>query len=506
MPIIGKLLKKTTEFSARRNALKGLDFKDQIKVLSKILKFAQETKFGYHYDFQSILDSENMVEEFQKAIPIRDYDQFYHTWLHRCLDGEADVIWPGKIKYFALSSGTTGSPSKRIPVTKQFIRSFQRNTLKQFTATADLNLSNGFYQKSLIAVGGSSKPEKKGNHYEGDLSGILKKHTSVVLLPLTKPDAETAAIKDWNKKLDRMVEKAPEWDISTIAGIPSWCIMLMERIIERYKVDSIHDIWPNLELYLSGGVYVEPYLKRFEKVCGKKVHILNTYLASEGYFAYQKRAESNGMQLLLKSGIFFEFVPFNRDNFDEYGNLKPEAKALTVDEVVEKEDYALVISTNAGLWRYLVGDLVQFVDLERREIRISGRIKQYLSLVGEHLSLDNINTAIMKTGEKLNVAIPEFCLYADSNEQRHYWCFGTETPLENSDLVMKTVDEFLSELNDDYASARKYDTLKSPVSYQTDVKNFYKFMEERGKLGSQNKFPRVMNEHQAKEWRLFLGR
>lgn len=505
MPIIGKLLKKTTEFSARRNALKGLDFKDQIKVLSKILKFAQETKFGYHYDFQSILDSENMIREFQKAIPIRDYDQFYQTWLHRCLDDEADVIWPGTIKYFALSSGTTGSPSKRIPVTKQMIRSFQRNTIKQFTAAADLNLSDGFYQKSFLAVGGSSKPERKGKHFEGDLSGILKKHTSVVLLPLTKPDAETAAIKDWNKKLDRMVEKAPEWDISTIAGIPSWCIMLMERIIERYQVDSIHDIWPNLELYMFGGVYIEPYLKRFENVCGKKVHILNTYLASEGYFAYQRRAESNGMQLLLKSGIFFEFVPFNRDNFDEYGNLKPEAKALTVDEVVTGEDYALVISTNAGLWRYLVGDLVQFVDLERREIRISGRIKQYLSLVGEHLSLDNINIAIMKASEKLDTAIPEFCLYANADEQRHYWCFGTEKPM-NSDLVMKTVDEFLCELNDDYAAVRKYDTLKVPVSYQTNLNNFYKFMEEKGKLGSQNKFPRVMNEHQAKEWRLFLGR
>jgi hypothetical protein len=504
MPIIGKLLKKTTEFSARRNALKGLDFKDQIKVLSKILKFAQETKFGYHYDFQSILDAENMVEEFQKTIPIRDYDQFYQTWLHRCLDDEEDVIWPGRIKYFALSSGTTGSPSKRIPVTKQMIRSFQRNTIKQFTATADLNLSDGFYQKSLIAVGGSSKPEKKGKHFEGDLSGILKKHTSVVLLPLTKPDAETAAIKDWNTKLDRMVEKAPEWDISSIAGIPSWCIMLMERIIAKYNVDTIHDIWPNLELYLSGGVFIEPYLHRFEKVCGKKVHILNTYLASEGYFAYQKRAESNGMQLLLKSGIFFEFVPFNRDNFDEYGNLKPEAKALTVNEVITGEDYALVISTNAGLWRYLVGDLVQFVDLERREIRISGRIKQYLSLVGEHLSLDNINVAVMKAGEKLDVAIPEFCLYANSEEQKHYWCFGTDKPIDH-ELVMKTVDEFLCELNDDYASARKYDTLKTPASYQTDVKNFYRFMEEKGKLGSQNKFPRVMNEHQAKEWRLFIG-
>jgi phenylacetate-coenzyme A ligase PaaK-like adenylate-forming protein len=504
MPIIGKLLKKTSEFGARRIASKGLHFKDQLKVLRKLLETSQDTHIGKHYHFGDIAASKEMVEAFQKAVPIRDYDQFYQTWLHRCLDGEKDVIWPGKIKYFALSSGTTGSPSKRIPVTKNMIRSFQKNTIMQFTATGNLNLSEGFYQKSFLAVGGSSKPERIGKHYEGDLSGILKKHTSIVLLPFTKPDSETASIKDWNQKLDRMVEKAPEWDISTIAGIPSWCIMLMERIIERYQVKSIHDIWPNLELYMFGGVYIEPYLKRFEKVCGKKVHILNTYLASEGYFGYQNRPDTNGMQLLLKSGIFFEFVPFNRDNFDEYGNLKPEATALTIEEVRANEDYAMVISTNAGLWRYLVGDLVQFVDIERKEVRISGRIRQYLSLVGEHLSLDNINMAIKLAGEKLDVAIPEFCLFADTENQRHNWYFGTDKHID-SNLVMETVDKILCDLNDDYKSVRKYDTLKTPVATQIPTEKYYQFMEEKGKLGSQNKFPRVMNAHQSKEWVLFLS-
>jgi phenylacetate-coenzyme A ligase PaaK-like adenylate-forming protein len=504
MPIIGKLLKKTSEFSSKRNAFKGLDFKDQIKALNKLLKSASTTHFGLHHDFQSILSSEDIIRSYQEHVPISDYDQFYQMWLHRAIDGEASVTWPGVIKYYALSSGTTGSPSKRIPVTKQMIRSFQRTTIKQFTATSMLDLPDVFYQKSFLAVGGSSKLEKVGNHIEGDLSGILKKHTSIVLLPLTKPDAKTAAIKDWNKKLDRMVEMAPNWDISTIAGIPSWCIMLMERIVERYELENIHQMWPNLELYVYGGVYIEPYVSRFEKVCGKKVHLLNTYLASEGYFAYQKQPDNNAMTLLLNTGIFYEFIPFNRENFDEFGNLNAGAQALTADEVVSGEDYALVISTNAGLWRYMIGDLVQFINVEKREIKISGRIKQYLSLVGEHLSLDNINVAIKNTIEELNVAIPEFCLFADEKQQNHHWYFGVENEIDGK-KVMETVDKHLSLLNDDYRSVRKYDTLKQPIAKCVPMERYYQFMEAKGRLGSQNKFPRVMNQHQSKEWKLFLA-
>lgn len=505
MPIIGKLLKKTTELNYKRTVHKGLDYKDQLKTLNKLLRFASKTDFGHHYGFQEILESYDMVETFRKQVPITDYEQFYQNWLHRAIDGERDVAWPGIIKYYALSSGTTGSPSKRIPVTKHMIRSFQRTTIKQFTSITDLDLPDGFYQKSFLAVGGSSKLEKVGNHIEGDLSGILKKHTSIVLLPLTKPDPETAAIKDWNEKLERMVEMAPSWDISTIAGVPSWCIMLMERIVQRYNVNNIHDIWPNLELYMYGGVYVEPYLPRLHKVVGRPIHIRNTYLASEGYFAYQASKDSVGMKLLLNTGIFFEFVPFNTDNFDEQGNVRSGAQTLTVNEVRTGEDYALVISTNAGLWRYMIGDLVQFTDVEKREIKITGRIKQYLSLVGEHLSLDNINVAIQRASEELQIDIPEFCLFADTALQCHRWYFGSSVKIDGK-LLMQTVDRILGELNDDYRAVRKYGTLREPIPTCTQINVFYRFMEVKGKLGSQNKFPRVMNQHQSKEWTLFIDK
>lgn len=503
MPIIGKLLKKTTELSYKRSADKGLAYTDQIQTLLKLLNYASNTQFGFYHNFKEILESEDPVAAFQHQIPITDYEQFYERWLHKSIDGEPDIAWPGIVKYYALSSGTTGSPSKRIPVTKQMIRSFQMTTIKQFTSISELDLPDGFFQKSFLVVGGSSKLEKVGNHIEGDLSGILKKHTSIVLLPLSKPGSKIAEIKDWNKKLDKMVEMAPKWDISTIAGVPSWCIMLMERIVKQYNVKSIHDIWPNLELYMYGGVYVEPYLSRLRNVCGRPIHLRNTYLASEGYFAYQKYTASEGMQLLLTTGIFFEFIPFNRTNFDQHGNVKQGAEALTINEVQTKEDYALVISTNAGLWRYMIGDLVQFTDLERREIKISGRIKQYLSLVGEHLSLDNINVAIVKASEELGIDIPEFCLFADVTTSNHQWYFGSDTQLDTNN-IMKTVDRILGELNDDYRAVRNYQTLKDPVGKCVDAQLFYQFMEEKGKLGSQNKFPRVMNEHQSKEWVLFL--
>ncbi len=503
MAVLGRLVKKTTELGSKRSSNKVPSFKDQVKTLSKLLNYAQYTEFGQHYEFESIIQEEDFVTKFQQEVPFSDYDSIYKRWLHRSIDGASNILWPGKIKYFALSSGTTGSPSKRIPVSKQMIRSFQLNSIKQFAATSRLDLADVFYQKSFLVVGGSSMLEKIGNRIEGDLSGILKKHTSVVLLPLTKPDPKTAAIKDWSKKFDRMVELAHTWDISTIAGSPTWCVMLMEKIVEHYKVKSIHDIWPNLELYVYGGVYIEPYMDRFEAVCGKKVHLLNTYLASEGYFAFQSKPDRHAMQLLTQSGIFYEFVPFNSDNFDESGDIRPNATALTLKNVEAGVDYAFVISTNAGLWRYVIGDLVKFTDVEMAEIIISGRIKQYLSLTGEHLSLENINTAIQLTVKELGISIPEFCLYPDVKEQRHVWFFGSDGNCDK-DIIMKTLDKYLSEGNDDYHSCRKYNTLKDPIASCIPMERFYQYMEEKGKLGSQNKFPRVMNRHQATEWERFL--
>lgn len=502
MPIIGKLLKRTNAITYRRNLKKRKDLANQLVSLEKILVKARKTTFGKRHQFDTILESENRVHTFQELIPLTDYDRFYQDWLKDTMSGQKDHTWPGRIKYYALSSGTTGSPSKRIPVTSSMIRFFQKTSINQLAILHELDLPDTFYEGQFLVVGGSSKLVKKEHHVEGDLSGILKKHTSLLVSPLTRPGKKITAIRDWNQKLERMVEKAPEWNISIIAGVPSWCILLMERIIERYKVKHIHEIWPNLEVYVHGGVFMDPYRKRLERVLGRKIYLMDTYLASEGYFGYQKHPDRKGMQLLLEAGVFFEFIPFNSDYFDENGELLDRYAAFTIDEVQPDVDYALVITTHAGLWRYLIGDLVRFTDIEQREVLITGRIKQFLSLCGEHLSLDNINQAVYDVSQSSGFEAVEFTLCANPEELQHHWFIGSDDLQDGKELVLK-IDDRLKELNDDYRCARAIN-LKEPLVTVVPTKRFYAFMESLGKSGSQHKVPRVMNAVQKKRWQKFL--
>ncbi len=502
MPIIGKLIKKTNEISYKRSLNKSKEYYHQVITLVKLLEKAKKTKFGKTYNYKDILFEDEVVEGFQSNVPITEYNDFYDNWLKDCIEGKRDIIWPGRIRHYALSSGTTGSPSKRIPITIQTIRSFQKTTMKQLTTLHELNLPDAFYEASFLVVGGSTKLTKTPTHIEGDLSGILKKYTSPVVAPFTKPGERITKLKDWNQKLELMVEKAPEWNIGTVAGVPSWCILLMEKVIERYNLKTIHDIWPNFQIYMHGGVFMAPYESRLKKVLGKEIYAMDTYLASEGYFGYQVSPDRKGMELLLTNGIFFEFVPFNSDYFKDDGTLQNQYQAMTLNEVEEKVDYALVISTNSGLWRYMIGDLVRFVDKERFEIIITGRIKQFVSLVGEHLSLDNINNAINSVGKEGDTDYTEFCLYADEVELRHYWFIGCDNETNEVD-VMKKLDAKISELNDDYASSRKYN-LKDPILKVIPTKAFYGFLESIGKLGAQNKFPRVLNDNQKEKWLNYL--
>ena len=504
MPIIGKLIKRTNSISYKRNLKKINDFSSQIVTLKKALTNSRNTAFGIHYNFNDFCFNENPYEAFQINVPIQDYDAFYDQWLHLTLQGKRDITWPGKIKHFALSSGTTGSPSKRIPVSSQMIRSFQKVSLKQVATLHELDLPDAFYQAQILPVGGSTELVKGENHIEGDLSGILRKFAPLVASPFTKPEKKISKQADWNVKLQMMVEKAPEWNIGVVAGVPSWCILLMEKIIEHHQLNSIHDIWPNFHVYVHGGVFMAPYEARLQRVLGQKVHLIDTYLASEGYFAYQTSVERKAMQLLLDTGVFFEFIPFNIDYFDSEGNLKDKHIAFSIDEVQPNLDYAIVVSTNAGLWRYLIGDLVQFTDIEKREIILSGRIKQFLSLCGEHLSLDNINTAIDAVCRQENIEITEFTIVAHEEELTHHWFLGTENEIDASH-IMRLIDAKICELNDDYRSCRKMN-LKTPMVsvYPTTV--FYGFMEHIGKVGSQFKFPRVFNKNQRDEWLVFISK
>jgi phenylacetate-coenzyme A ligase PaaK-like adenylate-forming protein len=503
MPIIGKLIKKTTEISYRRNARKGIEYGHQLDSLRLLLDTAKNTKFGLYHSFHKFVAKPDMVSYFQKYVPISTYEDFYEKWLKETIAGAKDHTWKGKIKYYALSSGTTGSPSKRIPVTLEMIRSFQRTSMRQLSILHELHLSENFYSASILTVGGSTKLVKKGKHIEGDLSGILKKHTSLIVTPFTKPGNRITAIKDWNEKLKLIIEKAPKWNIGIIAGIPSWCILLMERIVEHYKLENIHEMWPNLEVYVHGGVFMEPYIARLEKIGGKKINLLDTYLASEGYFAYQTSLNSDGMKLLLNNGIFFEFVPFNSDYFDENGELINQHDAFTISQVKEGVDYALLISTNAGLWRYLIGDLVRFINVETYEIKITGRIKQFLSLCGEHLSLDNINQALLAVSKEMKIGISEYTIYADAQNSQHNWFIGTQN-LFDENLFAQLMDQKLSGLNDDYAYVRKYN-LQAPKFNFLPAQKFYDFLESMGKIGAQNKMPRVLNKVQSEKWLQFLS-
>jgi len=504
MPLIGRLLKTTTAVSYRKNAKKTLGYKHQLDVLSYLLSRAKSTKFGIAHRFQQILNTSNQLSKFQKNLPVTSYDEFYEKWLKYSLHGEKDNTWRGRIKYYALSSGTTGSPSKRIPITNEMIRSFQKTSIRQLSLLHGLDLPQSFFNTSLLAIGGSTKLNYKETHVEGDLSGILKKHTSFIVSPFAKPGPRISGMTDWNKKLDIMVKKAPKWDIGIIAGIPSWCLLLMERIVEYYELDTIHDIWPNLHVYVHGGVFMDPYIERLNKISKHKINLLDTYLASEGYFGYQNEGHRRGMKLLMNNGIFFEFIPFNSEYFDEYGKIKPNAEAYTVSQVKEGVDYAIVISTNAGLWRYLIGDLVRFVDTEEYEIIITGRIRQFLSLCGEHLSLGNINQGLLEVGKEFNLQFSEFTIYADIENQCHSWFLGTLNNDLSPDVVTEYLDEVLCSLNDDYKSARKY-SLGKPKIKIISPETFYGYMQSVGKIGSQNKMPRVLNTDQAKLWLKYVN-
>lgn len=504
MKIIGRLIKKTTEIGFKRINRKQLSYQHQLNTLTELLSKAQHTEFGFFYDFKTLLKSKDSVSKFQSHIPIMDYEEFHTRWLQHTISGKSDCTWPGKIKYFALSSGTTGSPSKRIPVSIEMIRSFQRSSIRQYAILHALDLNEEFFSASGLAVGGSSKLKKIGNRFEGDLSGILKKHTSIFVKPITKPSNSISAIPDWNDKLNAMVEKAPQWNIGIVAGIPSWCIMLMERIIDRYKLETIHDIWPNFRVYVHGGVYMDPYVGRLEKICSKEVYLLDTYLASEGYFAFQTSPNEKGMKLLMNNGIFFEFIPFDSRFFNEEGELISTHKALTVSEVKEGIDYALVISTNAGLWRYLIGDLVRFIDVREHRLIISGRIKQFLSLCGEHLSLDNINQALNMINTPKRLLEPEFTIFVDKTQQLHHWFVELVDESTNPEAILVALDKQLSALNDDYYSARKYN-LKDPQITCLPKGTIYSYMKSLQKLGAQNKMPRVLNDAQASLWFAFLS-
>lgn len=480
--------------------------RQQLKVLKKLLRKARFTEFGQQYRFDEILMSKHPGKKFQEIVPVYNYNTIYKQWWYKTLEGKPNVCWPGKIKYYALSSGTSEAASKFIPVTNDLLKGNKMVMIKQLLSLRSYeNIPVKSIGKGWLTLGGSTDLQKYTNYYAGDLSGITQKKAPFWFQPFYKPGKKIAKQKDWNKKLEEIVKKAPDWDIGFIVGVPAWIQMLMEMVIERYQLKTIHDIWPNLAFFVHGGVSFEPYKKGFEKLLGKPITYIETYLASEGFIAYQDKQNAKGMRLVTNQHIFLEFVPFNDKNFDADGELVAKPEVLMLHEVEENKDYAILLSTPAGTWRYLIGDTVKFINKERCEIVITGRTKHFLSLVGEHLSVENMNKAIKLASEELNISIPEFTVAGIpyNNFFAHHWYIACNDKV-NAQQLIQLIDEKLKVLNDDYAVERN-SALKEVFIDVLSEEDFMEFMQLKGKIGGQHKFPRVLKGTMLQDWQKFLA-
>jgi len=479
--------------------------RQQTRVLKKLLKKARFTEFGQAYRFDEILLSKQTGKKFQQLVPTYDYSKIYASWWHKTLEGRRDICWPGKIKFFALSSGTSESASKYIPITNDLMRGNRIVMIKQLLSLRtyhDIPVKS--IGKGWLMLGGSTDLQKGPGYYAGDLSGITAKKVPFWFSPFYKPGKKIARTRDWNSKIEAIVEEAPNWDIGFVVGVPAWIQMCMEKIIQRYNLETIHDLWPNLAFFVHGGVAFEPYKKGFEKLVAKPLTYIETYLASEGFIAYQDRQYAQGMKLATNDHIFFEFVPFNDNNFDSEGNIVDDPETLMIHEVEEGKDYAILLSTSAGAWRYLIGDTVRFVDKERCEIIITGRTKHFLSLVGEHLSVDNMNKAVQMVSNTMNVSLPEFTVAGVPHGLffAHQWWVACDDHAD-PEMLRQKIDSTLKELNDDYAVERN-SALKDVYLKILPESKFMEFMRLKDKVGGQHKFPRVMKGKMYEDWTRFL--
>ncbi|MEQ9298134.1 MAG: GH3 auxin-responsive promoter family protein [Cyclobacteriaceae bacterium] len=511
MAIIGKLLKNGIKI---REALEQ-DFSTPIELqkneLKKLMITARDTSLGRHYQFSSILKSfrssshDTFYDDFKAAVPVHDYQSMNADWWQEARDGKADVSWPGKVNYFALSSGTSDASSKYIPITTEMLRSIKKTSVRQILTLSKYDVPDELYTKGILMLGGSTNLRQNGRYFEGDLSGITASQIPFWFQHHYKPGKKIARTTNWAEKLDEITKMAPTWDIGIIVGVPAWLQLLLEKIVTHYKVDSIHDIWPNLSLFVHGGVSFEPYKRSFSKYLGRPLIYMETYLASEGFLAFQDAPDSRHMKLVLNNGIFYEFVPFNDQNFDTNGDMRSGAEVLKIDEVHNNQEYALLITTNAGAWRYLIGDTVRIIAKQTAEIVITGRTKHFLSLCGEHLSLDNMNKAVEIAAEQLNIHITEFAVagYSHGPTFAHHWFVGTNDHVDEGELG-RCIDDIVKGLNDDYATERAHALSEMSVKVlPTDM--FYDWMRMHGKEGGQNKFPRVLKKEKLSSWEAFLN-
>ena len=457
-----------------------------ILIFKEIINKARNTQFGRDHDFSSI----ESHDDFVKKVPIRDYEEL-KTYVELVVDGRENILWPGKPLYFAKTSGTT-SGAKYIPITKESIKhqiEASRNAILNYIhETGNVNFVNG----RMIFLQGSPEMEEKNGIKLGRLSGISAHYVPNYLQKNRLPSWKTNCIEDWETKVNAIVEETMNEDMTVIAGIPSWVQMYFEKLHERTN-KKIGDLFENLQLFIYGGVNYEPYRSKFESLLGRKVDSIELFPASEGFFAYQNSQTEKGMLLLLDSGIFYEFV-----KADEF--FSENRKRITLEEVELNVNYVMIISTNAGLWAYNLGDTVQFISCNPYKIIVSGRIKHFISAFGEHVIAKEVEEAMQEAISQTDALVNEFTVAPqitpkDNQLPFHEWLIEFKTPPENLDDFNSLFDNALKSLNSDYEAKRFNNiTLNQPTMPVARKQLFYDWLKEKDKLGGQHKIPRLSND------------
>jgi len=457
----------------------------QLKVFKNLIKDAKETEFGKDHHFDTI----NSIEDFQKNVPIRDYEDL-KSYIEKVKTGQENILWKGKPLYFAKTSGTT-SGAKYIPLTKESMPSHinaARNAILHYiNETRNADFVDG---KMIFLQGSPILTQKHGINF-GRLSGIVAHFVPKYLQRNRMPSWETNCIDDWDTKVNAIVSETINEDMSVISGIPSWVQMYFERLQEKSGGKKIGEIFKKFNLFIYGGVNYEPYRAKFESMIGRKVDSIELFPASEGFFAYQDSQKEKGMLLLLNSGIFYEFI-----KTDEFFTENP--KRYTIGEVEKGVNYALIISTNAGLWGYNIGDTVQFTSLFPHRVIVSGRIKHYISAFGEHVIASEVENAMKEATTETNVVINEFTVAPQITPTTglpyHEWFIEFENEPENFDAFAEAIDNAMRKQNIYYDDLITGNVLQKVVVTKVSKNGFQEYMKSQGKLGGQNKIPRLSND------------
>ena len=461
----------------------------QREVLQDLVTHAQYTEIGRKFGLTKLFS----ISEYKNAVPIHEYTDL-QPYVERLMNGEANLLWNTPVNWFAKSSGTTNAKSKFIPITKESLEDCHFQGAKDVLSLYYfLNPNSDLLTGKGLVIGGSHQLSIVNEDVQfGDLSAVLLQNSPYWGQWIRTPELSIALMDEWESKIEQLANCTIKENVTSLSGVPTWTLVLLKRILEITGKSCIADVWPNLELYIHGGVSFIPYKKQFENIIGKPIHYLEIYNASEGFFAAQDNFNDEGMLLLLDHGVFYEFMLV-----EEYG--KPEPKTIGLNKVELNKNYAIVISTNAGLWRYLLGDTIQFTTISPFRVKVSGRLKHYINAFGEEIIIDNADKAISIASQKTNCIVNDYTaapIYIDSTTSgSHEWLVEFEIAPNNINEFAYELDCALKSVNSDYEAKRYKDiAMQMPVVKILEKGIFSKWLSQKGKLGGQHKVPRLNND------------